>query len=164
MLLVRACVTALLVMLGPSVWAQSSPTAVHVEQAWARASAGPARSGAAYATLVNTGTIADRLIKVEAHIAERAELHTHAMDGQVMRMRAIAAIEVNPGEPSVLKPGGLHIMLIGLKAPLKAGGSFTMVLTFERAGPVRVEVAIGAAGAMGPDGGQKGHRHQGHGS
>lgn len=140
-------------------YAQGVPT-IQVEQAWARASAGQARTGAAYMTLVNHGQAADRLVKVASMVAEKTELHSHVMDGDVMRMRPIAAVEVNPGEPSVLKPGGLHVMLIGLKAPLKAGGSFMLDLTFEKAGTIQVKVAIGAVGAR--DSG--GHNHTGHGS
>lgn len=136
--------------------AQGTST-IHVERAWSRASAGQARSGAAYMTLVNHGQAADRLVRVAGAVAEKAELHSHVMDGDVMRMRPIAAIEVNPGEPSVLKPGGLHVMLIGLKAPLKAGESFVLDLTFEKAGTIQVKVAIGAAGAREPG-------HAGHGS
>jgi copper(I)-binding protein len=136
--------------------AQSAST-IQVERAWSRASAGQARSGAAYMTLVNQGQAPDRLVGAVSAVAEKAELHSHVMDGEVMRMRPIAAIEVNPGEPSVLKPGGLHVMLIGLKAPLKAGESFMLDLVFEKAGTVRVKVAIGAAGAREPG-------HAGHGS
>ncbi|MSP88933.1 MAG: copper chaperone PCu(A)C [Alphaproteobacteria bacterium] len=138
---------------------QSVPT-VHVEQAWARASAGQARTGAAYMTLVNHGQAADRLVKVTGTVADKVELHTHVMDGDVMRMRLIATIEVSPGEPSVLKPGGLHVMLIGLKAPLKAGESFALDLIFEKAGTIPVKVAIGAVGAREP----AAHSHKGHGS
>lgn len=139
--------------------AQNAPT-IQVEQAWARASAGQIRTGAAYMTLVNTGAGTDRLVQVATPIAEKAELHTHVVDGDVMRMRPVAAIEVNPGEPSVLKPGGLHVMLMGLKAPLKAGEEFSLTLIFEKAGKVQVNVAIGAAGALGPDT----HQHKSHGS
>ena len=140
-------------------------TTVRVEQAWARATAGQMRTGAAYLTLVNAGAQPDRLVGVSTPVAEKAELHTHVMDGDVMRMRAIAAIEVNPGEPSVLKPGGAHVMLLGLKAPLKAGDGFALTLVFEKAGRVETTVRIGAAGAMGPQGtGGGAHQHKGHGS
>ena len=73
----------------------------------------------------------------------------HLMEGDVMRMRAVKAIEVNPGEPVTLKPGGLHVMLMGLKAQLKDGEQFPLTLTFEKAGSVAVDVAVEAAGAAG---------------
>ena len=151
--------SALSVAISLAAWAQGAST-IQVEQAWARATAGQIHTGAAYLTLVNTGAGTDRLVRVETPVAERAELHTHMVDGDVMRMRPVAAIEINPGEPSVLKPGGLHVMLMGLKAPLKAGDSFPLALTFEKAGRIEVTVAIGAAGALGPDM----HQHKGHGS
>jgi copper(I)-binding protein len=66
-------------------------------------------------------------------------------------MRPVEAIEVTPGAPIVLQPGGLHVMLIGLKAPLKEGERFPLTLTFERAGTIEVEVVVEKLGAMGPD-------------
>ncbi|MBM3598972.1 MAG: copper chaperone PCu(A)C [Alphaproteobacteria bacterium] len=149
----------------PFAFAQSRPS-VQVEQAWARATAGQMRTGAAYMTLVNTGTEPDRLIAVATPAADKAELHTHVMEGDVMRMRALTAVEVNPGSPSVLKPGGLHVMLMGLKAPLKAGDSFALALTFEKAGRIETTVKVGAAGASGPGAsdGHGAHQHKGHGS
>jgi copper(I)-binding protein len=70
-----------------------------------------------------------------------------AMDGDVMKMRQVEAIEVPAGKSVELKPGGLHIMFIGLKAPLKAGDKFPLKLKFEKAGEVTVQVNVEAAGA-----------------
>jgi copper(I)-binding protein len=66
-------------------------------------------------------------------------------------MRPVKAIEINVGEPAVLKPGGLHVMLIGLKAPLKQGETFPLTLTFAKAGTTTVDVAVQAAGAGLPE-------------
>ena len=119
-----------------------------IHQPWARASIGQAQAGAAYVTVMNKGSLPDRLVAVEGEVANRVELHTHMMDGGVMKMRQVEAIEVAPGEPAVLKPGGLHIMLMGLKAPLVKGESFPLTLVFERAGRVEIEVSIGEGTAM----------------
>jgi hypothetical protein len=78
-------------------------------------------------------------------VASVVELHTHTADGGVMRMRQVEAIDVTGGTTTQLRPGGLHIMLIGLKAPLKEGTRFPLTLKFEKAGEVALEVAVRAA-------------------
>lgn len=120
-----------------------------IEHPWARASAGTAANGAAYMTITTKANSADRLLEAASPVAAKVELHTHVIDGDVMRMRPVKAIEVNVGEPAVLKPGGLHVMLIGLKAPLQEGAKFPMTLSFEKAGTTTVEVQVEAAGAGG---------------
>jgi copper(I)-binding protein len=112
---------------------------------WARATVTP--TGGAYLTIDNTGA-ADTLLRVETAIA-RAELHNHVMQGNVMMMRAVDAIAVPPGR-TTLGPGGYHIMLIGLKAPLKEGAQFPLKPVFEKAGAVDVTVTVDKPGAMGP--------------
>ncbi|MHA1151617.1 MAG: copper chaperone PCu(A)C [Alphaproteobacteria bacterium] len=129
---------------------------LRVEQAWARASATQsAKAGAAYFTLVNLGAEPDRLIGVATPLTRKAGLHNHVMDQGMMKMLPVAAIEISPGEPTVLRPGGLHVMLMGLKAPLIEGETFTLTLTFEKAGPVEIEVTIQGPAAM-----QHGTMHQ----
>ncbi len=131
---------------------------ISVEQPWARASPGRAPTGAAYLTLVNRGAEADRLVGAATAAAAKTELHDHqpaanqpaGHAGHVMEMRPVAEIPVKPGETVVLKPGALHVMLIGLKAPLKEGERFSLTLRFARAGEVTVEVPVAKAGAMGP--------------
>ncbi|MFN3565651.1 MAG: copper chaperone PCu(A)C [Burkholderiaceae bacterium] len=112
-----------------------------IEDAWARASAGGQTNGAAYLKIKNAGAT-DKLIAASAPVAEVVELHTHAMDGTTMRMRKVDAIDVAGGATTELKPGGLHVMLIGLKAPLKAGTKFPLTLKFDRAGEVKVDVEV----------------------
>ncbi len=133
---------------------------IKIEQAWARATPGKVPNGAAYLTLSAEGEETDRLIAVASPVAKRVELHTHLMEEGVMKMRRIKAIEVAPGSPSVLKPGGHHVMLMGLQAPLKQGEKFPLTLTFERAGSVEVMVTVEKIGATEP----AAHDHSGHGS
>lgn len=121
-----------------------------IDHPWARASAGAAANGAAYMTISTAGTATDQLVKAASPVAEKVELHTHILDGDVMRMRPVSGITVNVGEPAVLRPGGLHVMLIGLKEPLKEGSQFPLTLTFEKAGTVTVQVDVeGASTPMG---------------
>lgn len=123
-----------------------------IRQPWARASAGPAKAGAAYLAIVNRGTAVDRLVGAETPAARKAALHGHEMDQGVARMRPVEAVEIAPGGTAALAPGGLHVMLMGLAAPLKQGDSFPLALTFERAGRIEVEVRVEAVGATGPSG------------
>ncbi|MDX1484811.1 MAG: copper chaperone PCu(A)C [Alphaproteobacteria bacterium] len=124
---------------------------IKVSAAWARASAGRARNGAAYFTVVNNGAAADRLIGAETGIAKRAELHSHRMAGGVMRMRRVeGGIALRPGASLSFAPRGDHVMLMGLKTPLKAGESFPLTLIFEGAGRIRVTIPVRAIGAGAP--------------
>jgi hypothetical protein len=122
---------------------------------WARASAGPVRNGAAYLTVHNAGA-ADSLVAVSGDVAKRVELHTHLMEGDVMKMRRVEALEVPAGGMAALEPGGIHVMLIGLAQPLKEGERFPLTLTFRDAGEVTVEVKVEAVGSMGPAGADHG--------
>jgi hypothetical protein len=112
-----------------------------VERPYARVSA--ARNGAAYVTIVNTGNQPDRLIRVTSPRSASVEMHTMTMDGEIMRMRQVMAIEVPSNARVEMRPGeGLHIMLLGLKGPLTAGERFPLALAFERAGSVEVSVEV----------------------
>ncbi len=122
---------------------------ITVEAPWARASAGKAKAGAAFMTLNNAGATDDKLIKASADVSKKAELHTHIREGDIMRMRRVEAIDVPAGGVATLEPGGDHVMLMGLREPLKEGETFPLTLTFENAGEVTVEVMVMKAGAMG---------------
>ena len=117
-----------------------------VEHAWARASAGNATVAAAYMTVTDNGR-PDRLIGVSTPVAAEAQLHETIDDHGVMKMRLLDGVALEPGKPVTFKPGGYHVMLIGLKSPLKAGDSFPLTLTFEQAHPITVTVKVEAAGA-----------------
>lgn len=123
-----------------------------LDHPWARASAGPVANGAAFLLIENAGE-ADRLVAVGGDVAEHVELHTHEMEGDVMKMRRVEAVEVPAHGSAVLRPGSYHIMLLGLKQPLREGERFPLTLTFEKAGTITVEVAVEGVGSMGPHGG-----------
>lgn len=128
-----------------------------IDHPWSRATAPNARVGGAYLTVVNSGAAPDRLVSASSPVAGKVELHTHIKDGDIMRMREIPAIDVPARGKVELKPGGLHIMLIDLKAPLKQGDKPKLTLVFEKAGAVDVEIAVEAATSPGT--GHGGHRH-----
>lgn len=132
---------------------------VMVKNPWARASIG--KNGAAFVTVVNMGKSNDRLIGAISDIAKRTELHTHKMDGNIMRMRQVENIPIAAGATVTLKPGGHHVMFMGLKRKLEEGAEFPLTLIFEKAGKMRVSVKVGKMGAMGsmPDHGSHKMKH-----
>jgi periplasmic copper chaperone A len=96
-----------------------------------------------YMTLSNSGAEADFLLAAAAdELAEAIELHTMEMDGEVMRMRQVERIEIPAGGVTELRPGGLHIMFIGLKRSLEPGETVKLRLSFERGGSVEVEAVV----------------------
>ncbi|MCA3287924.1 MAG: copper chaperone PCu(A)C [Roseomonas sp.] len=115
---------------------------------WTRA-AGANTNGAGFMTLKNNGSAPDRLISAASPAARVVELHTHIREGDVMRMRPVADIPIPPGQTVHLRPGGLHIMLIGLTEPLRQGATVPLTLRFERAGEVQVTLGVESAGARG---------------
>lgn len=120
---------------------------ISIKDAFARATAGKAKVGISFMMIKNEGE-ADRLIAVSAPVSKTAELHTHIMDGDIMRMREIeGGIEIPAGGSVMLKPGGNHVMLMGLTQQLKKGESFPLEITFEKAGKISVTVDVASIGA-----------------
>lgn len=121
---------------------------IEITNVWARATPGGATTGAAYLTIVSP--VADRLVAASSPVAKSAQLHSMTMQGNIMKMRQTSGIDLPAGKPVTLKPGGLHIMLVGLNSPLKEGQNFPLTLTFKNAGSKEVTVAVAKVGAMGP--------------
>jgi len=126
--------------------ASAQTSQLEVSNAWARATPAKAEYGVAYLTI--RSPTADRLLSASSSVAKRTELHTMEMAGMVMKMRPLPGLDIPAGQPVALKPGGEHIMLIGLQQPLREGQSFTLTLNFEKAGARTVSVAVEKAGAM----------------
>ncbi len=161
-LLAGAVLAAVLVAGCSSAGTASSIT---VTGAWARAPSAMAAAGAAYMTIANSGSEADALIGASSPVAATVEVHeTVAMgapspsdgmgmgspmpsasagtDGGMMGMQPVARLEIPAGGTVELKPGGYHIMLIGLTQELKAGTTIQITLTFEKAGPITVTADV----------------------
>jgi copper(I)-binding protein len=133
---------------GFAVAASAQQSTIAVTDAWARATPQGAKTGAAYVTVANQGSVPDKLVSASTPVAAEAQLHTMTDDNGVMKMRPVSAVDVKPGASVTLKPGGMHVMLMGLKQPLSEGQSFPLTLTFEKAGKVETTVKIAKAGAM----------------
>ena len=117
---------------------------------YARATAAGQPIGGGFLKLANQGTAADKLLSASTPVSGSVELHTMRMEGDVMRMRQVDAIELPAGATVELKPGGLHLMFIGLKQPLVAGATVPLTLRFEKAGEVVVTVNVEAPKAAAP--------------
>jgi len=136
----RKCIVAgaLLLAAASGAFAQ-----VKVEQPWARPTVEGQMAGGAFLKIQNVGG-ADRLLSASSSAAGMVQLHTMSMEGDVMKMREVEAIDLPAGKTVELKPGGLHLMLMGLKSPLKEGSKVPLTLKFEKAGEVKVEVPVAA--------------------
>ena len=124
-----------------ALWLGSAAAAqVQVDGAWARPTVAGQAVGGGYLSLRSAR--ADRLLSVSTPAAERVELHTMAMVGDVMQMRQLDALDLPAGQKIEFKPGGLHLMLVGLKQPLAAGSKLPLTLRFEKAGEQKVEMSV----------------------
>ena len=145
--LARALVAGLLACAACAVAAHGATVGdIAIGHPYATPSIAGTSNGAAYlASIENKGAAADRLVRASTPMASRVEIHTMNLDAQgVMRMREIDGVALAPKAKVQMKPGGgLHLMLIGLKEPLKEDATFPMTLEFERAGKVEVKVIVG---------------------
>ncbi|CEJ10113.1 hypothetical protein BN1110_00384 [bacterium YEK0313] len=133
---------------------------LRIEAPWSRATPGAVRVGAGYLRLTNTGSTPDRLIGGSTSIAERLEVHEMSTANGVMTMRKLPdGLAIEPGKTVELRPGGYHMMFIGLRRALAEGETFKATLTFERAGTIEVEFRVGGLGASSAGGGAGGGHH-----
>ena len=120
---------------------------------WSRATPGGAKIGGGYLTITNNGTTPDRLVSVSipTTVADHVEFHEMATKDGIMTMRAMPkGVTIEPGKTVAFTPGGYHLMLMGLKAPLKEGDRIKAELTFEKAGKVEVTINVEGIGANHP--------------
>jgi periplasmic copper chaperone A len=120
-------------------FAQDSP--IHVADAKARPTA-PGGTGVVYMIIMNHGTADDDLTGLSTPIADKAEMHHTVTENSVSRMDVVADLPVKANQAATFGPGGLHVMLTGLKQPLKLGDSFPLTLNFAKAGAVTVTVSV----------------------
>lgn len=121
---------------------------ISIEMPWSRATPRGAQIAAGYLKVTNSGKEADRLTGGSFPNAARVEIHEMKMEGGVMTMRPIAGgVEIKPGETIEFKPGGHHLMFMGLKQGLKDGDNVQGTLTFEKAGTIAVEYRVAPIGA-----------------
>ena len=124
--------------------ARADASGIEVGEPFSRPSIGQGSAGVVYLRIHNRGTAPDRLVAASTPVALRSDLHMHEHIGDIARMRRTDAVAIAAGETIALAPGGLHIMLSGLEAPLREGDSFALTLHFEAAGSITVEVPVKA--------------------
>lgn len=125
--------------------------ALTIHQPWTRATPAGAPAGGAYLTITNSGSTADRLMAGSSPVAGVVQIHEMAMVDNTMTMRELPdGLTIPAGETAVLKPGGFHVMLMELSAPLVEGTMVPVTLVFENAGSVTLDFPVAALGAKEP--------------
>ncbi|MDE2603479.1 MAG: copper chaperone PCu(A)C [Bradyrhizobium sp.] len=122
-----------------------------ITQAWTRATPNGAKIGGGYLTIENKGSTPDRLLGGSTDAAGRVEVHQMTTKDGVMTMRPLGdGLTIDPGKTVKLAPGGYHLMMFDLKNPLKQGDTVPVTLKFEKAGEVKVSLAVQGIGAQAP--------------
>jgi len=132
---------------------------VEVEDAYVRAVPPGQPNSAAFLTLSNSDDVDHALVAGSSDAAEAVELHTHTNDQGIMRMRRIDRIDIPAGGEQTLEPGGLHIMLIGLRQQLRSGAEVAITLEFEDGSRLALQAPVRPIEGMG---GGHGHMHHDH--
>ncbi len=140
---------SLLLLAALPAWAQ-----VTVEQPWSRATPPGAKIGVGFLRLKNAGAAAERVVGASTPAAARVEMHVTTRDGDVMKMRQVESFDIPAGGSFELKPGGAHLMLMGLRRPLAKGERVPLTLKLQSGGTLEIELNVAALGARSP-----GHRH-----
>ncbi len=143
----RSAAVFLALVLAAAV-ASAGQSTVEVKHPWARPGTLGGNS-AAYMEIHNAQDHSDRLVSAGTDVAHTVELHETRMEGGMHRMHQVPSIEIPAKGTSVLRPGGLHVMLIRLTTPLRVGDRFPLILRFERAGRITVTVEVREAPAGG---------------
>jgi copper(I)-binding protein len=115
---------------------------ISVQDPYVRLAPPNAPATAAFMVIKNGGDKDVKVVKADNPVSRVTELHTHTNDGGVMKMRPVPAIEVKAKGEAVLKPGGLHVMMIDLKAPMKEGDSVQITLTFDDGSSKQVDAKV----------------------
>lgn len=132
-------------MLGLAVFTGgvASAATIEIKDAWIRSTTPGMPTAVAYATIVNHGFTSDRLTGARTGAAASAELHQMTTAGGVMKMRAIAGGIAIAGSATVkLSPGGQHLMLVGVKGPMKTGAHVKITFEFQRAGAIAADFVV----------------------
>ena len=155
----RAALGVLLAALACVRAAAGAEPSIHIVDAWARATPPGVENGAVYCKIQNHGG-ADRLVGARSSAARTVEIHASVAQNGVVEIRRIDALPLDTGAAVELTPGGTHVMLVGLAAPLVAGAKIELTLVFATAGMVTVEVPV--VDARAPPAAHE-HEHEHHG-
>jgi len=123
---------------------------LQVRHPWTRATPPGADVAAGYLEIRNSSLQPDRVVGASTPAAKRVELHVLARDGDILRMREVKSFEVPARQRFTLRPGGAHLMIVGLEKPLAMGERLPLTLRFERAGEIRIELEVQPGGSRKP--------------
>ena len=132
---------------GPALADDFQVKSLRVSNPFVRATPPGAKVAGVFMSIENRGKEADRLVSASSPVAGVVEIHEMAMDGGMMKMRAVKSIDLTPGATVEFRPGGYHVMLEELKQPLKQGDQIPVLLTFEKAGTMEIKVKVEPMGA-----------------
>jgi copper(I)-binding protein len=122
-----------------------------ITQAWSRATPGGTQVAGGYLTIENKGSVPDRLLSGETGAAKKVEIHEMTLTDGIMTMRSMEhGLTIEPGKTVKFVPGGRHLMLVGLKAPLQEGEQVAVSLNFDLASRVNIPFAVQSIGAQVP--------------
>jgi copper(I)-binding protein len=121
---------------------QFSVGSLVIADPWSRPTFEGMPVGVAYLTITNKGALEDTLIGASTPAAARVEFHRTLIEGGMAKMRGSSSVVIAPNSTVVAEPGGLHLMLMGLKSPLVEGTSVPLVLTFKSAGDVTIQLQV----------------------
>ena len=116
-------------LIAVALFASAAHAQVTIADPWVRTTVAQQKTTAAYMTI--TSLQGGKVVEASSPVAASAEVHEMKMDGGMMKMRAVDKVPIPAGKPVELKPGGYHVMLVDLVAPLKDGDTVPLKLTFE---------------------------------
>lgn len=144
MISLKKCITffvlTLFFIIGTEMIAKDKDTPIIITDAWVRPS--QVETSAAYMTIENTGSVLDQLLNAQTDVCERVELHRIEKVHRIFRMRPVEAIDVPSETATILRPSGMHLMLMKLKHPLKVGEKVILHLNFRKAGTMTIEAEV----------------------
>ena len=151
--IILTILTALALTPGVGIIHAQSTSPISIEKPFSRATPAGAKVGAGYMTITNKSATADRLLSASSPVAGKVEIHEMSMQDNVMKMRELPnGLSIESGKSVSFAPGGYHLMLLGLKAPLKTGDKVSVTLNFEKAGRIDVTLDVEGIGAQQPGG------------
>jgi copper(I)-binding protein len=140
-------------ILGIALWLVRQPEekpVIAVSHAWTRPVSNTNEAAAVYFEIDNSGDGSDQLTGAQTPAAEKAEMHTSQMQGDMMQMRGVSSVDIHADEHVAFSPGGLHLMLTGVKNKLSEGDHFPLTLEFGKTGAITVDVAVTEKGLAAP--------------
>lgn len=151
--MIRVFLTLLVfTIIGPLIAnAETVQPALSVHKAYAYATSSVQKNGAVFLEINNKSADEFKLISADSAVANKVELHTHSHDNGIMQMREVSHYNIPSNSDLILEPMGHHIMLMGLKQPLKTGDTFMLTLNFEHGKPIPTKILIVPPGAQYPE-------------